>query len=83
MIHASNNQRDEHVVSRQEGDLLCLCGNSDLGDGFFPCDESGNEMLPDIGSNWMDLYVCARCGRIIDQKTLRVIGQSPHPTFLQ
>jgi hypothetical protein len=45
----------------------CICGNTPLGDGFFPCNESGNEMEPAIGSGWTDLYVCARCGRIIKQ----------------
>jgi hypothetical protein len=61
---------------------LCVCGNTPVGDGFFPCDEHGNEMVPDIGSDWNGLYVCARCGRIIKQDTLEVVGRNPHPNLL-
>ena len=53
----------------------CICGNTPSGDGFFPCDEKGNEMEPNIGSNWNGLYVCARCGRVIEQDTLKVIAE--------
>jgi len=61
---------------------VCICGNTPLKDGFFPCNDSGDEMEPTIGSGWTDLYVCARCGRIIKQGTLEVVGQNPHPTLL-
>jgi hypothetical protein len=60
----------------------CICGNTPTSDGFFPCDEKGNEMEPTIGSGWTDLYVCARCSRIIRQDTLAVIGQNPDYTRL-
>lgn len=60
----------------------CICGNTTFSDGFFPCDERGNEMEPTIGSGWTDLYVCTRCGRIIKQDTLQVVGQNPNPTLL-
>jgi hypothetical protein len=60
----------------------CICGNTPVGNGFFPCDESGNEIEPTIGSGWTDLYVCARCGRIIKQGTLQVVGRNPHPKLL-
>ena len=36
----------------------------------------GNEVEPVAG--WDNLYVCARCGRIINQDTLEVIGRNPH-----
>jgi hypothetical protein len=55
---------------------LCICGNRPDFDGFYPCDREGNEMEPVEG--WEDLYVCARCGRIIKQNSLEVVGQNPH-----
>jgi hypothetical protein len=60
----------------------CPCGNTPGSDGFFPCNKDGNEMEPAIGSGWTDLYVCARCGRIIKQDTLEVVGRNPHPKLL-
>ena len=60
----------------------CICGNTPVSDGFFPCDENGDEMEPTIGSGWTDLYVCARCGRVIKQGTLEVVGQNLHPKLL-
>ena len=53
---------------------VCQCGNMPHTDGFFPCDSSGNEVEPESG-NWTDLYVCARCGRIIQYDTLEIVGQ--------
>jgi len=55
---------------------LCICGNRPDTDGFYPCDRKGNEMEPVQG--WEDLYVCARCGRIIKQESLEVVGQNTH-----
>jgi hypothetical protein len=79
----------EHITFQKDlylGDIkdawVCLCGNSPDYTGFFPCDKDGNEMVPDVASNWDDLYVCARCGRIIKQSTLEVVGHNPHPKFL-
>jgi hypothetical protein len=60
----------------------CMCKNTPTGGGFYPCDESGNEMEPNIGSDWKGLYVCADCGRIINQDTLEVVGRNLHPVFL-
>jgi hypothetical protein len=62
---------------------ICICGNTPVDDGFYPCDKDGNEMEPSVESDWEDLYVCARCGRIIKQDTLEVIGQNPHPKMLE
>jgi hypothetical protein len=59
---------------RDKDAWVCVCGNTPTSDGFQPCDKAGNEMEPTIGSDWNDLYVCDRCGRIIRQKTLEVIG---------
>lgn len=61
---------------------ICICKNTPSGDGFYPCDEKGNEMEPTIGSGWTNLYVCAQCGRIINQDTLEVVGMNPNPIML-
>lgn len=42
----------------------CLCGNNEMGEGFFPCDEHGNEIEPTVESDWTNLMVCGRCGKI-------------------
>ncbi|MEI9990137.1 MAG: hypothetical protein WDM86_08870 [Rhizomicrobium sp.] len=57
-----------------EGAWVCICFNTPHTDGFATCNADGEEMEPDIGSDWNDLYVCNRCGRIIDQKDLSVVG---------
>jgi len=61
---------------------VCGCGNSPVADGFYPCNAKGDEMEPTQGSDWSGLYVCARCGRIIRQDTLEVIGRNPNPKLL-
>ena len=68
----------EHITADQtDADAWrCVCGNRPDSDGFFPCDKDGNEMEPAVGSNWAGLYVCARCGRIIEQDALEVIGRN-------
>ena len=58
----------------------CLCGNEPEEDGFYPCDKDGNEIEP--STRWNGLYVCLRCGRIIQQDSLRVVGRNPHPKLL-
>jgi hypothetical protein len=68
-----------HEAGNEEA-WICICGNTPSSDGFYPCDEKGNEMEPVAG--WNDLYVCARCGRIIHQRSLEVVGQNPKPKFL-
>jgi hypothetical protein len=52
---------------------VCICDNRPDAAGFFPCDSNGNEMEPVKG--WLDLYVCDKCGRIIKQDTLEVVGR--------
>jgi hypothetical protein len=69
----------KHEADNDEA-WICLCGNQPHYDGFFPCDKNGNEMVPAEG--WQDLYVCTRCGRIIDQNTLEVIGKNPNFVLL-
>ena len=58
------------------GAWICVCKNTPSGDGFFPCDDMGNEVEPLVGSNWNDKYICASCGRIINQYTLEITGRN-------
>ena len=70
-----------HEAGSEEA-WICICGNDPVSDGFFTCDENGDEMEPLIGSGWDGLYVCNRCGRIIRQDTLEVVGRNPEPKML-
>jgi hypothetical protein len=71
----STNEHIKHEQGNQEA-WVCLCGNRPDSDGFYPCDKNGNEMVPSEG--WEDLYVCARCGRIINQDSLEVVDRNPN-----
>jgi hypothetical protein len=55
---------------------VCICGNRPTSAGFFPCDSDGKRIEPTAADGWNDLYVCDRCGRIIDQSTRRVLGRA-------
>ncbi|MGC9944573.1 MAG: hypothetical protein ABSE48_22345 [Verrucomicrobiota bacterium] len=70
-----------HEAGNDEG-WICLCGNTPVEHGFYPCDELGNEVVPTQGSGWTNLYVCAKCGRVIKQDILEVIGRNPAPKML-
>jgi len=73
----------DEVVTHETGSneaWICICGNEPSEDGFSPCDEKGNEVEPVAG--WGGLYVCFRCGRMIDQVSLRVVGRNPQPKML-
>jgi hypothetical protein len=74
----------EHITAEQTDNdaWRCICGNTPASDGFFPCNQSGDEIEPTIAGGWTDLYVCARCGRIIKQTTLEVVGRNPQPKLL-
>jgi len=61
-----------HAPGNEEA-LVCVCGNTPTSDGFYPCDQNGNEIEPVKG--WQDLYVCDRCGRIVNQLTSEVVGR--------
>ena len=74
----------KEVITHEAGSddaWICICGNMPDGDGFYPCDTNGNEVEP-AGPEWTNLYVCAQCGRIIEQNTLEVIGRNPAPKML-
>ena len=69
----------EHIIHEPGNDdaWLCICGNTPIADGFFPCNQEGREMEPVAG--WNNLYVCARCGRIVDQHSLNVVAKASIP----
>jgi hypothetical protein len=72
----------EHITHepRNNEAWVCICGNKPARDGFYTCDEAGNEVEPtatDWKTGW---YVCARCGRMIDFETL--VGQNEHAKSL-
>jgi hypothetical protein len=74
-------ERITHEKGNDEA-WVCICKNTPSDGGFYPCDKEGNEMEPLVGSDWDGLYVCADCGRIINQDTLEVVGRTPHPKML-
>lgn len=55
---------------------VCLCGNMPHVYGFYPCLEDGTEVEP-MEPWWRNLYRCDKCGRIINQDTLDVVGRKP------
>jgi hypothetical protein len=56
------------------GAWVCLCGNTGDRQGFYPSNLLG-ELVEPTPRDWPGkLYVCDRCGRIIDQTTLEVVG---------
>ncbi len=65
-------EKTTHAEGNEEA-WICICGNTLTSDGFYPCDQDGKEMEPVKG--WRDLYVCDRCGRIVNQHSLEVVGQ--------
>jgi hypothetical protein len=75
-----SNTSEKQFITHERGNRdawACLCGNQPDYDGFYTCDCRGDEVEPEEGK-WDDLYVCARCGRIIHQDTLEVVGQNPN-----
>jgi hypothetical protein len=57
--------------------MKCVCGNTPVGQGFFPCLRSG-QLVDPTPEAWVDgyLYRCDRCGQIIDGETLQVVGRA-------
>lgn len=52
---------------------VCLCGNTPSDNGFYPCDDKGNEVEPTETDWTTNSYVCNQCGRIINQDTLEIV----------
>ena len=54
----------------------CLCNNTPDMDGFASCLPDGTEVEP-VPDQWDGRhYVCQRCGRVIDRKTLIVTAHT-------
>ena len=68
-------ERIEHEAGNKEA-WICLCRNTPTDDGFYPCDENGDEVEPTEAAWKTNLYVCAHCGRMIDFTTLEVVGRN-------
>lgn len=69
----------EHInhEAGQPDEWVCLCRNRSDSDGFFPCLPDGREVEPAAAGPWNgESYVCARCGRVINQFTREVTGQA-------
>lgn len=69
--------KKEFIRTDENGDSdawICICGNDTFYEGFQTCDKKGNPM--EATEDWPDCYLCDRCGRIIHQHTLLVIGYS-------
>jgi len=52
------------TIVNKHGEWECPCGNVAEYDGFYPCNDKGEEVEPD--TNWSLLYICRRCGKIYD-----------------
>jgi hypothetical protein len=71
--------QDLETITFEAGDReawICLCRNTPTSEGFYPCDLNGNIVEPTEKDWTTDLYVCDACGRIIDFKTLEVVGHN-------
>lgn len=62
---------------------VCLCGNTALGAGFFPCDLDGNPVEPTPEAWTTGCYVCDQCGRFIRQTDRRVVGFRSNNTLTE
>ena len=68
---------DPSPILRIGGELdewICICGNTPLTHGFYPCDAQGDYVEPTPEAWTANWYVCDQCGRIIEQGTRAVIG---------
>ena len=67
----------QRVEVNQWGEITCLCRNIPSYDGFSACHSNGavdDDLL--LGNNSRPVfYLCERCGRIIEETTLEVIGR--------
>jgi hypothetical protein len=61
------------VIGGTKFNWVCLCQNTPQKAGFYPCDTKGNEVEPTVKDWTTGWYVCGGCGRIIDQKTRRIV----------
>ncbi|MEJ2901631.1 hypothetical protein WAE58_04320 [Pedobacter panaciterrae] len=72
---------DSHSIRFRSGhnDWICKCGNTPSAEGFYTCDADGNDIEPEVCTDWDHLYRCDRCGRVIDQRNHKVMGINLSP----
>ena len=71
--------KEREIISLERGDpdaWICICDNMPSGDGFYPCNSQGDKVEPTEKEWTTDLYVCDRCGRMINCVTLVVEGRN-------
>lgn len=70
----------EYILHTEESEdtWICMCGNMAEDEGFYPCNEQGNEVEP-VKGEWDNLYVCMGCGRFFNEDDMKVIGINPNP----
>jgi len=72
----------QHLLSEMEAEIhvdefdewTCICGNTSLDEGFYPCDAEGNMVEPTIEDWTTNLYRCGRCFRKINQATHEIVA---------
>jgi len=69
-----------HTIGNEEA-WTCLCGNTSSKKGFYPCNNRGEVIEPEAGI-WSGLYLCDNCGRMINKKTLEIVGNAQTPATL-
>ena len=65
----------QYIIEISEDKWECRCGNTHDSDGFEPCDECGAEVPAELGPWDGALYVCTRCWRVINSKTLEILRE--------
>lgn len=75
LVQISQLQKVELEVPGELDTVVCVCKNTPYESGFYPCNELGEGMEPDETWNG-ELYCCAECGKIINQRTLQVVGEA-------
>lgn len=53
---------------------VCVCGNDPTDQGFYPCDINGDNVEPAAEQCKSALYLCKRCGQIIHEEILEMVG---------
>jgi hypothetical protein len=64
----------QHIDPDSKDWWVCPCGNTPGQEGFYPCSSEGEQVEPTPEEWTTDCYVCDRCGRIIKQSNLEVVG---------
>ena len=55
---------------------ICKCGNTPSNEGFYPCNSEGEKVDPTPEEWNTKLYVCNKCGVMIDQDNLEIEGST-------